>query len=330
MLAGSHSFVTARVLVIAAACGLALVGCGPAAPRLAPPVEPYVVVLGTAQDGGLPHLGCERECCRRAWREPGYRRLAASLLIADPSSGRRWLVDATPDIREQLERAREHPPTRRSEGPRPPLFDGVFLSHAHIGHYTGLVHVGREAYGADRLPVFASASLRRYLEHNGPWSLLVSAGHIQLVTLAEGQPVSLAPELELTPVSVPHRDEYSDTFGFIVRGPSRALLYVPDIDKWDRWERRLEDVLEEVDLALVDGTFFADGEVPGRAMSEIPHPFIEETLARLTALAPVERGKIVFTHLNHSNPAADAEGAAARRINAAGCRVAREGEILPL
>lgn len=295
-----------------------------------PPDGPHVVVLGTAQDGGLPQVGCNEDRCVRARRDPARRRLVASLLVCDPRSGSRWLIDATPDLREQVELARDRPASRGSEGPRPPLFEGVFLTHAHVGHYAGLIHLGREAYGSKGLAVFGTQRMRDFLEANGPWSLLAQGGFIRLVALVPGEPIALAPDLSITPFLVPHRDEFSDTVGFVIAGPERKLVYIPDIDKWERWDRRIEDVVAAVDAALLDGTFFADGEIPGRAMSEIPHPFVVESLERFAPLPAAERAKIVFTHLNHTNPAADRRGSAERRVRKAGMAIARDGMIVPL
>lgn len=295
--------------------------------------EPYVLVLGTAQDGGFPQIACEAAPCRDARAHPERRRLVASLLIVDPRTGSRWLIDATPDLREQVERARGHgavKPDRPDVPGRPPLFDGIFLTHAHMGHYTGLIHLGRESYATERTPVYGSQRLVQFLGRNGPWELLARAGHIELRVLAPGEPFALADDISITALPVPHRPEYSDTYAYLVRGPRRALLYVPDIDKWELWDRPLENLLSEVDTALLDGTFFADGEVPGRAMADIPHPFIVESLARLAALPAAERAKVRFTHLNHTNPATDPESEAAAWIRAAGMDVAREGDVIRL
>jgi pyrroloquinoline quinone biosynthesis protein B len=286
-----------------------------------------VVVLGTAQDGGLPQLGCRDPLCVEARRDPARRRLVASLLVADPRRGTRYLIDATPDLAAQTERARPHPATRREDGERPPLFDGVLLTHAHAGHYLGLALFGREVYGARDLPVYVSDRFGRFLAQNGPWSLLVGTGAIRLCPARPDVPIALGEGLTATPLLVPHRDEFSDTYGFIVRGPRRALLYVPDIDKWERWDRRLEDVLATVDVALLDGTFAEDGEIPGRSMAEIPHPFIAETLDRLSRLPLAERAKVRFTHLNHTNPASDPRSRIAAAVRALGCAIAAEGEI---
>jgi len=289
-----------------------------------------VVVLGTAQDGGLPQIGCEEQLCRNAWADSGKRRLATSLLLADPRSGKRWLFDAGPDLREQVELARGHPASRRGEGERPALFEGVFLTHAHVGHYAGLMQFGREIYGARDLPVWCTPRMGEFLASNGPWSLLVESRAIALSVMPLDREVELAPDLFVSALRVPHRDEFSDTLAFLIRGPHASVCYLPDIDKWERWDLRLEDLLARVDFALIDGTFFADGEVQGRAMSEIPHPFIVETLERLSAAPASLRAKVIFTHLNHTNPATVPGSDAARRIRDASMRVAIEGEVIGL
>lgn len=314
----------------AALAALGLAACAASGAPPATPTGPYLLVLGTAQDGGLPQIGCDLACCRAARADASRARAVSSLLLVDPRSGKRWLLDASPDLADQVELARGHPPTRASAGPRPPLFDGVFLTHAHAGHYLGLARLGREAYGARGLPVFASRRMGAFLRDNGPWSLLVDDGAIELVPLEPGRAVQLAEDLTLTPFAVPHRDEFSDTLGFVVRGPERAIAYLPDIDKWERWERPLVEWLAEVDLALVDGTFFGDGEVPGRDMAQIPHPFVVETLSALAQAPPELRARVRFTHLNHTNPLADPASPESARVAAAGMDVAREGQVLGL
>jgi len=288
--------------------------------------SPFALVLGTAQDGGLPQIGGNTEQDRAARRDPALKRLVASLLVVDPGSDERFLIDATPDIREQVEIADRVAPRPATPSGRPPLFGAIALTHAHIGHYAGLMQLGREAYGADSQRVLASERMARFLETNGPWDLLVKLKHILIEPFAPDRPVRLNARLSLTAVPVPHREEYSDTFGFIVRGPTHSLLWLPDIDKWEKWDRKIEDVVAGVDAAYIDGTFFDATELPGRAMSEVPHPTITESLARFAALPEKERRKIIFVHLNHTNPAASPGSVAQHAIEKAGMRVAREGE----
>ena len=301
-------------------------GTAPGAIQSPAASPPYLLVLGTAQDAGIPQVAAHLPEDEAARQDPSRRRLVSSLLIADPASGKRWLIDATPDFSDQVARAAGNPPSLRLPAGRPPLFDAIFLTHAHMGHYTGLLQLGREAYAAEGQRVVASPSMAAFLEKNAPWELLLRLGHVRLETFAAGVEIALAPGLSITPIAVPHRAEYTDTHAFVIRGPHRSALYLPDIDRWDAWDRKLEEVLAGVDVAFLDGTFFDETELPGRKLEDIPHPLIRLTLERLAALPEKERRKVVFTHLNHSNTAADPQSPARARIQAAGARVASEGQ----
>lgn len=291
--------------------------------------NPFTVVLGTAQDGGLPQIGGAAPEDAAARRDPTRRRLVASLLIVDPATGERFLIDATPDLPGQTEIADRIAP-RPKAAARPPLFDAIALTHAHVGHYAGLLHLGREIYGATGQRVLASDRMAGFLEKNGPWDLLVKLNNIRVERIKPDSAMPLNSRLSITAIPVPHRDEYSDTFGFIVRGPSRSILWLPDIDKWEKWDRRIEEVIASVDVAYVDGTFHDADELPGRAMSEVPHPFISESIARFASLDATQRSKVVFIHLNHTNPAATPGSKARASVEKAGMRVSREGERQPL
>lgn len=292
--------------------------------------ETYVLVLGTAQDGGLPQIGCQEKICREAKRDPGLKRLVSSLAMVQPSSGKRWLFDATPDIRQQVLLLQQNAGIRNSAKSRPPLFDGIFLTHAHMGHYAGLLHLGREAYNHPSIPLYASHRMSGFLKQNAPWNLLIGNRNLVLRPFEIGTALALDGELSVTPLAVPHRDEYSDTVGFVLKGLRRSLLFIPDIDKWERWDRDIGELITSVDVALLDGTFFADGEIPGRAMADIPHPFIAESLLRFGKLPAEDRQKIYFIHLNHTNPAARPGGKAREQIEAAGMHVAEEGQRFQL
>lgn len=280
------------------------------------------VVLGIAQDGGVPHIGCTQDVCVEARRDPARRERVASLGLIDDVAGQRFLIDATPDLPSQLDSLNAG---RRPADPRRPL-EGILLTHAHVGHYAGLIYLGREALGAKGVPVYATTRMARFLRENAPWSQLVSLGNIELKEIEPGREVSLTPSLKLTARRVPHRDELSDTVAYLVRGPGGSLLYVPDIDKWERWDRSLEDELMAVDRALIDGTFYAADEVPGRSLAEIPHPLVGETLVRLLP-RPQLASRVSFIHLNHTNRLLWDR---ALRESLPGPRVARDGEEHPL
>jgi len=290
--------------------------------------SPYLVVLGIAQDGGYPHAGCSRPCCAPAWSDPAARRFVSCLALVDPLSGGRWMFDATPDFRDQLQLLERLAPA--SGGAAPPGLDGIFLTHAHIGHYTGLMQLGREVIGARQVTVFAMPRMRAFLTANGPWSQLVALDNIRLRTLEPDEPVRLPCNVEVTPFLVPHRNEFAETVGFSLRGPRHAALFIPDIDKWDRWERDVGELVRTHDRCFLDATFHAAGEVPGRDMSRIPHPFFAESRERFAPLDPLERARIRFIHLNHTNPMLRPESPAARDVRAAGFGIAEQGERFAL
>ena len=282
---------------------------------------PYLLVLGIAQDGGFPQAACRKPCCQRARVDSANRRHVACLAIVDPKTRQRWLIECTPDFPDQFHRLNAIASPRNKVG-----IDGILLTHAHIGHYAGLIHLGREVMGADRVPVFAMPLMRRFLRDHGPWSQLVSANNIEIREIADGRAWNLNDQISVTPLLVPHRDEYSETVGFVIRGPHRSALFLPDIDKWDRWDKEITEVLGRVDVAYLDGTFFADGELRGRDMSAIPHPFITESIEEFANLPKEERSKVRFLHLNHTNPVLDSGSAEARHVRDAGHHVAAEGE----
>lgn len=96
------------------------------------------------------------------------------------------------------------------------------------------------------------------------------------------------------------------------------------------WETPLEEAHAGVDMAFLDATFYADGEIPGRDMSGFPRPRIVETMERLAALPAAERAKVRFIHLNHTNPALWPDSEERREIERRGFRVAEEGERIGL
>ena len=245
-----------------------------------------LVVLGIAQDAGIPQLGCQQALCRSIREGKRRPERVSSLGLINTALNRAYLFDATPDLPSQL-----HSLT----GGRPP--DGVFLTHGHIGHYTGLMYFGREATDARKVPVYGSERMHGFLQGNGPWSLLVSRNNIELRVVRPDVPVVIEGGIRVTAFTVPHRDEFTDTLGFLIEGPTRKALYIPDIDQWPRWDRNVRDVVAGVDLAFLDGTFASADEIPGRTIADIPHPLIPSTRDLLRG----SRAQVWFLHLNHTN-----------------------------
>ncbi len=256
---------------------------------------PYVLVLGIGQDAGVPQMGCDSPFCREAWKNPGLRQTVSSIALVDPDSRDRWIFDATPDLPEQFELLKEQTADRTNS------ITGIFLTHAHIGHYTGLMYLGRESMNTNGVRVFAMPRMKAMLEQNAPWSQLVNLTNIVISPLANKTPVKLSDRLTVEPFLVPHRDEFSETVGYRISSASKTLVFIPDIDKWQKWPTPLVDVVRSTDYLVIDGTFYADGEI-GRPMSEVPHPFVTETMDLLGSLPAADRAKVYFIHFNHSNP----------------------------
>lgn len=287
-----------------------------------------VFVLGTAQDGGLPQIGCYCPNCQRARQDPSFARLISSLAILDFKADKAFIVDTTPDLRIQYDRL--HDRMGRAKEGRRNIPDGILLTHAHIGHYPGLMFYGYESLSASSLPVYCSERMGRFLSANGPWSQLVDLDNITLQLLNPGQKYSLTSDVSILPFQVPHRDEYSDTLGFRISGRNKTLLYIPDIQSWDAWARPIVKEIEETDIALLDGTFYGPEELPGRNAAQIGHPFITTSVELLKDTVRQNQKQIYFTHLNHSNLALDPAGRPRRSIQEVGFDLASDGMEFPL
>jgi len=260
----------------------------------------------------------------RAWEDPALRRLTSSIAVVDAGTKSKYLFDATPDIREQLYQLNRAAPDNEY------ALDGVFLTHAHIGHYTGLMHFGHEASGSSDVPVYAMPRMVEFLSTNGPWDQLVRYENIRLMPLQDGTPVTLEEYLRVIPIQVPHRDEYSETVGYRIEGPSKTAVFIPDIDKWERWDTDIRDIVRASNYALIDAAFFADGELPGRDMSKILHPFVSESMQKLGDLTDEEKSRVIFIHMNHTNPLLIDGSPAQAEVERRGFRFAKEGMRLAL
>ena len=285
--------------------------------------EVGLVILGIAQDAGYPQAGCLKDCCKPFRVGEEKVRSATSIAIIDRKTEQTWLFEATPDIKNQLYQLQE------LSGFDAIVPNGIFLTHAHIGHYTGLMHFGHEVMGTKELPVFAMPKMSNYLTNNGPWSQLVKFGNIALQPLAADSSVQLTPNIKVTPFLVPHRDEFSETVGYEIVANNKKILFIPDINKWNIWDRDIVELIKNCDLALLDGTFYKNGELPNRDMSQILHPFIEESMNTFADLSEADKQKIMFIHFNHTNPILRNTKEHQEVIDA-GYQVAREGMEIEL
>jgi pyrroloquinoline quinone biosynthesis protein B len=254
----------------------------------------FIVVLGITQDAGYPQPYCAKACCEAVAQGKETRKRVTCLGLVDRETQETFMLEATPDFTEQQHILRGYLADKSK-----PL-SGIFLTHAHMGHYTGLMYLGREAIGAKETPVFAMPRMRSFLENNAPWSQLVSLKNINIRLLTADSGIQITKNLNIKPILVPHRDEFSETVGYVISSKNKRVLFIPDIDKWSKWGRKIEVEVAKVDVALLDATFYQNGEIPNRDMSEIPHPFIEETMGIFKN--SLDKSKINFIHFNHTNP----------------------------
>lgn len=274
--------------------------------------RPAVLSLGAAQDAGFPHLGCFRPCCETARAEDRREPVAALALVGEQGW---WLVDATPDLPQQVHKMGELP-------------QGILLTHAHVGHYTGLMYLGREGLNAQQMPVHCSEKMAQFLRANAPWDQLVRLGNVDLRPFRPGELLELDPWIRVEPILVPHRNEYADTHAYGIQlQRCHPLLYMPDLDRWDTgWAQDPAALLARFPTLVLDGTFHSAADLDGRDLSEIPHPPIVATLDLLLGLG--RRHALWFTHLNHTNPLWDPESPASQEASRIGFGVARAGQDL--
>jgi len=274
-------------------------------------------VLGVVQDGGLPHLGSNKLCCENIEQ----KRYVTSIMLINNENKESYLFDASPDINEQL--------NFMGDGIKKNL-KGIFLTHAHIGHYTGLMYFGREALNSKSINVYAMPRMKKFLEQNGPWSQLISLQNISITEINNNSKLSIDPNVIIQPIEVPHRAEFSETVGYKIYGPNKKVLFIPDIDKWYLWEKSIIDVIKQVDYALIDATFYDSKEINYRDVSEIPHPFVVESMELFDAVKLEEKNKIFFIHLNHTNPLLDKSSDQYKFVKDKGYNIAEEGMKLEL
>ena len=273
-----------------------------------------VLLLGAAQDGGFPQFGCKCSNCQLVYQKKVPSDSAVSLAILDHSTLQWWLVDATPQLCLQWEEFASIL-TKFT-------LAGVFLTHAHAGHYPGLLYFGKEAMNTKHLPVYASVKMHSFLAANEPWGVMYRNENFKRVDLTENkQEIELSPNVKISPHFVEHRADFTDTFAFKIYGKGKSLYFCPDIDSWSNMDESLPVIAQTMDILLVDSTFYDDNELPGRDMSVIPHPRVVQTMNLLEGI-PFKQ--VVLIHINHSNKLWVDEDAV-REVQAKGMTVGRKG-----
>ena len=284
-----------------------------------------VTVLGNAQDGGYPQVGCMKDCCRKAREKPGLSRMPVSLGLkgADRST---HVFEASRMMSQQFDLW-----SSLGEVLWPP--SSFCLTHAHLGHIDGLGLLGREAMGLRGVKVHCSDSMSSFVRQTPSLNILIQQGVIDLHVWNPMEEFELTEGcgFTVTAVPIPHRSELSDNHALIIRGPTKSLLFMPDHDSWaetligdlgiTQWLKEMK-----IDIALIDGTFWDYGEISHRDITEIPHPTVTETLSRLGEKT-ITDPDIYFTHFNHTNPLLNERSIQTKKLLSMGWRVSEQGSV---
>jgi len=276
--------------------------------------NPFTLVLGITQDGGYPHAGCNKKCCRNAWKNSLLKKHVSCLAIIDPLSKQSWIIDATPDFKEQIQMLINIVPVNN--------LSAVLLTHGHIGHYTGLINLGKEVMNTKNLQVYCAIKMAKLLSNNLPWKQLIKNKNIQINIISRS--FKLNNRIKITPFAVPHRGEFTETLGFKIEGINKSVVYIPDIDSWEKWDKKLTKVIIESSRVYIDGTFYNHKEIPIGILTKIPHPFISDTIDKLKSLSISDKKKVYFIHLNHTNPALKVNSPERKKTENAGFSIAEE------
>ena len=273
-------------------------------------------VLGTAQDGGYPQIGCNKACCNLAWKNPEFKKYPSSLAVVDESKKKYWIFDITPEVKSQLHLLNAFECS----------LSGIFITHAHIGHYMGLINLGLEVMNLKEIPVYIMPRMKDFIMGNTLLNQLVENNNINLIPLEADQEVYINNLLSVEAFNVPHRNELSETVGYKIIGKGKTAIYLPDIDSWKNFENKLFSLIETNDILYIDGTFYDKTEISSRDVSKIPHPEIKETIKMLSDLSPADRKKIHFIHFNHTNDAIRYKSKIHERILDNGFSISRENQ----
>lgn len=289
-----------------------------------------VVVLGISQDGGFPQAGCNLDCCQSIKNNPSLTKHPVSIGIIG-LDGTKHLIEATRDLAWQLNLWNS---IESNEG----LLSSLWITHAHHGHIDGLGLFGKEVMNVKKLNVHCSESLSKLIQKTPNWNLLVESENIIINSFTNSKTYtpSLNCGFKIKPIKIPHRAELSDMHAFLIIGPNKNLLFLPDHDTWESTLKYVNMSTvrnwfksENINFALIDGTFWSTNELMGRKQENVPHPTVSETL-KLIDKKKIDDPIIKFIHLNHTNPLNKKSSNEFLEVKKMGWDVAEEGEIFKI
>ena len=289
-----------------------------------------VTILGTAQDGGIPQAGCSCERCNEAHKDLKLRKYPVSLGIIG-TDGSKHIIEVTKNLSEQLM-------IWSTNGNELFIPETVSITHLHLGHVEGIGQFGKPVMASKEVDVFLSHKNKNIFDERSDIKLMIEENNIR--THAKNFNQLFEPMqgcgFSLQFISIPHRSELGDTAAIIIKGNKRNILFMPDQDSWKETleyysKENIREFLKMFDIneALIDGTFWSMEELPGRNISEIPHPTIQDSL-KLLGKRMENDPRISFLHLNHSNPVNDIGSKQRKIVEENGWRVSEIGDVLKL
>jgi len=276
-----------------------------------------IYVLGVAQDGGYPHLGCTKKCCQMAWEDTKLHKFPTSIALINKKEKKYWLFDVTPKIKEQMHLMNQFQCN----------LSGVFITHAHYGHYIGLLEFGLEVLNTKNIPVYVMPRMYNFLSGSLPFKLLVDNNNINLnkIDLAK---IIINEDIDVQAFEVPHRNEISETVGFKISTSNKSVIYLPDIDNFKGYELKIKKMIINSDVAFIDGTFYKKSELDYRNINEVSHPEIASSMKLFFDLKKTDKKKIHFIHLNHTNPVLNSKTKEFKSIIDNGFSISSQNQII--
>jgi pyrroloquinoline quinone biosynthesis protein B len=298
----------------------------------------HVVILGSAAGGGLPQWNCRCPICSLAREDSTRVRPRTQSSIAVSPDGDRWLlVNASPDIRQQLF---DTPVLHPREGLRHSPIHAVLLTNGDVDHVAGLLTL-REG---QPFTLYGTAGILDSVNANRVFDVMAD-GVVARESIGLDAAFEPVPGLTVTLFSVPGKvplwlegetvdlgAETETTVGAMIEAGGKRLAYIPGCA---RVTDRLKAQIAGVEALLFDGTVLLDddmiragvGTKTGWRMGHVPMTGENSSIA---ALADIEIGRRVFVHINNTNPVLVEDSAERASVEAEGWTVAHDGLSLSL